>query len=810
MGWSWNPIDDVEQVAHDVKEGVENTAHAAGDVVSGVAHAARDEVGGVARGAGDVVSGVAQGISDEVGGLVDGAGDLLSGHPLDAVEDVAGGVVRGAGDVVGGVARGAGDVVEGVAHGISDEIGGLVHGVEDLFGGDQTVAEKEAGDVKKEQGDLRKMLADDGDFSTSDEILDAGTVGLRFFADFIPVYKQAAQYVAGVKNVNIDLSADIYHNYDETRGIDMGRFRGDAEHIDSAVKQISTSQQNLSSSFGSLSDWTGSGADAARRYNDSLLGAMAGFVTGKSESSDGAPALGQVFAAGAQSAPQVITTAMSNIQAALKGQAQNIGGMYSTQCGGQTVEQVRDNIRKASGDLSIGDIGGGDILSGIGESVKDAFLGGLLGGGIGGLIGGLIGAGESGEKARENIINQAKQRLQAFVAEFDSKKIAFDQHIHTVQQAILQDYHTMLDGLKSLQQDPAKGIADPPSFEATDHRSSRNGPGDHRSGDGGGTGGGSNSGGSGGGTVPVGGSTMPSGSTPPAAAPSVSAPTGNSGHPETVTIHDGDSTIQLSSSDSRGHVKLTVDNGTGKPKTYDIDFGEGAGGTGGRGLSGLGGTRGDASETKGIDNTETVDANGVHHVHAGPDGMATIHDGKETITVQQPDGNSGDVKLTVDDGTGKPKAYDVDFTGAAHSVPSSASSLGAGPEVSLPGAVTAPETGTAGAGGGGGAGGFASAASAGAGSTQLGDGGMTGASDSAVHQEAPAGPAAASAPAAGRNSTGGMPMMGGMAGMGAGSGAGGDTERGSNPLLRGSGKVFKPDPDAERAAKIRRVLEGGN
>ena len=808
MGWSWNPIDDVEQVAHDVKEGVENTAHAAGDVIGGVAHAARDEIGGVARGAGDVVGGVAQGISDEVGGLVDGAGDLLSGHPLDAVEDVAGGVMRGAGDVVGGVARGVGDVVEGVAHGISDEIGGLVHGVEDLFGGDdQSVAEKEAGDVKKEQAGLRKMLADDGDFSTSDEILDAGTVGLRFFADFIPVYKQAAQYVDDAKNVNIDLSADIYHNYDETRGIDMGRFRGDAEHIDTAVKQIGTSQQNLSSSFCGLSDWTGSGADAARRYNDSLLGAMAGFVTGKSESGDGSPDLGQAFAAGAQSAPQVITTAMSNIQTALKGQAQNIGGMYSTRCGGQTVEQVRDNIRKASGDLNIGDIGGGDILSGIGESVKDAFLGGLLGGGIGGLIGGLIGAEESGEKIRENIINQAKQKLQDFVAEFDSKKIAFDQHIHTVQQAISQDYNTMLDGLKSLQQDPTKGIADPPSFEATAHRSSRSGSGDHRSGNGGDTGGGGNSGGSGGGTVPMGGgTTLPSGSTtPPAAAPSVSAPTGNNGHPETVTIHDGDSTIQLSSSDSRGRVKLTVDNGTGKPKTYDIDFGEGTGGVGGLGLSGPAGTRGAASESKGIDSTESVDANGVRHVHAGPDGTATIHDGKETITVRQPDGDSGDMKLTVDDGTGKPKTYDVDFTAAAHSIPaSSASSLGAGPEASLSG------TGTAGASGGGGAGGLAGAASAGAGSTQLGDGGMTGASDAAVHQGAPAGPAAAPAPADGRNSASGMPMMGGMAGMGAGSGAGGDTERGSNPLLRGSGKVFKPDPEAERAAKIRRVLEGGN
>ncbi|WP_018682762.1 hypothetical protein [Actinokineospora enzanensis] len=193
--------------------------------------------------------------------------------------------------------------------------------------------------------------------------------------------------------------------------------------------------------------------------------------------------------------------------------------------------------------------------------------------------------------------------------------------------------------------------------------------------------------------------------------------------PETVTIQDGDRTIGVQSPDGQGHVKVTVDDGSGKPKTYDLDFSAGSGGVGpdGKPVVGadgqpvvgpdgkpvtdghagsagqpVGGSQAIGADGKPVAGAQTVlgpdgqpivvgpdgqpvigpdgkpvtgsfgpegstqSDPSVQHVQAGADGKAVIHDGDLTITAERPADSPDSVRITVDDGTGHPVTYTVD------------------------------------------------------------------------------------------------------------------------------------------------------
>jgi uncharacterized protein YukE len=124
------------------------------------------------------------------------------------------------------------------------------------------------------------------------------------------------------------------------------------------------------------------------------------------------------------------------------------------------------------------------------------------------------------------------------------------------------------------------------------------------------------------------------------------------GEEETVTIDDGDRSISVTSPDGQGQVKVTVDDGSGQPKTYTLDFGEGTGGdTPGAGAPG--------GAQSGVDGAPTLD----QPIEPGPDGKCVIEDGDLTITAERPDGSSDTVVVTVDDGTGEPTTYSLDYSG---------------------------------------------------------------------------------------------------------------------------------------------------
>jgi hypothetical protein len=199
-------------------------------------------------------------------------------------------------------------------------------------------------------------------------------------------------------------------------------------------------------------------------------------------------------------------------------------------------------------------------------------------------------------------------------------------------------------------------------------------------------------------------------------------------------------------------------------------------------------------------------------IKAGPDGKAVIQDGDAAITLEQPQGQSGQMKMTVDDGT--PTNYDFDFD-AGTDVPSPGLS-----DMETPSSLSSdiPDA-TAGAGGGGGGGVGDIGGGGGGGGGSFGGAetpGTTAAPGAMVGAQAPdsgadkASGGAAAAASAGAGAAGGTTGTGApmgsmpMGGMGAGGGqGGGDTTRQSK--WRTTGSIFDDqDPAANFSGVVGR------
>ncbi len=173
--------------------------------------------------------------------------------------------------------------------------------------------------------------------------------------------------------------------------------------------------------------------------------------------------------------------------------------------------------------------------------------------------------------------------------------------------------------------------------------------------------------------------TTPSGQDPTGQDPSGEDPTGQDpgdvppgttsttpGQEETVTIDDGDRSISVTSPDGQGQVTVTVDDGSGEPKAYTLDFGEGSTPTGaaaagvpGTGTSGTGQPQDFGPAGSGVPAPDQPEG----PIQPGEDGRCVIQDGGLTITAERPEGSADTVVVTVDDGTGEPTTYSLDYSG---------------------------------------------------------------------------------------------------------------------------------------------------
>ncbi|TDV47176.1 WXG100 family type VII secretion target [Actinophytocola oryzae] len=125
--------------------------------------------------------------------------------------------------------------------------------------------------------------------------------------------------------------------------------------------------------------------------------------------------------------------------------------------------------------------------------------------------------------------------------------------------------------------------------------------------------------------------------TPPDGTPAADDAADQSG---SVKVRDGDRTIGVTSPDGTGRVVVTVQDGAGATKTYELDF--------------------DAASGLSVDRPEGA-VPGAEQIPARTDGKCVIEDGPLTITAERPLFSPDSLKLVVDDGSGKPNTYTVDF-----------------------------------------------------------------------------------------------------------------------------------------------------
>ncbi|WP_409183464.1 hypothetical protein F9C11_03240 [Amycolatopsis sp. VS8301801F10] len=147
--------------------------------------------------------------------------------------------------------------------------------------------------------------------------------------------------------------------------------------------------------------------------------------------------------------------------------------------------------------------------------------------------------------------------------------------------------------------------------------------------------------------------------------------------PDTVTVQHGDHKITMSEPDSHGKMAVSIGDGTGHDKAYQLDFGDPAAKTPGTGADAAQGDPAarphDASAPPAHDapggpvhkqpdgTAPTADPNQVHR--PGPDGKIHIEDGNLKITAERPNGPDGPTVVTVDDGSGEPTKYTLDEHG---------------------------------------------------------------------------------------------------------------------------------------------------
>lgn len=96
--------------------------------------------------------------------------------------------------------------------------------------------------------------------STSDELLERGSVGLRYFEVFLPLY-------ARVGSLGEMSHSAACRRYDEQRELSFAQLRQDAQILARAAKDLASEQRILERQIQSVAvAWTGAAADAAGGY----------------------------------------------------------------------------------------------------------------------------------------------------------------------------------------------------------------------------------------------------------------------------------------------------------------------------------------------------------------------------------------------------------------------------------------------------------------------------------------------------------------------------------------------------------------
>jgi len=152
--------------------------------------------------------------------------------------------------------------------------------------------------------------------STSDELLERGSVGLRYFEVFLPLY-------ARVGSLGEMSHSAACRRYDEQRELSFAQLRQDAQILARAAEDLASEQRILERQIQSVAAaWTGAAADAAGGYLRDLSAATTQVRTWVSE------------------AASVLDLAATELEGHVRDRAQFVSTLYTGEVGGRTAAEI--------------------------------------------------------------------------------------------------------------------------------------------------------------------------------------------------------------------------------------------------------------------------------------------------------------------------------------------------------------------------------------------------------------------------------------------------------------------------------------
>lgn len=476
---------------------------------------------------------------------------------------------------------------------------------------------------------------------TSDQILDFGNPSFKNIEIFVPLYNRSVAVVRGGSPAD---SKQLRELYDQQRKIPFGKFAAGADEFTKLRDAVATSSGDVSGEMKkNLGGWEGAAADQARTYQQNY------------------EAKTKVVSDGADHAAVAMMTAAGSVAKFCRAKAD---WMIKASCDrlGEVTPQDLDRIIRIA---ELGDNASQDDFKHCSKFLDQASRDMINDDDC-----------DLDEETINHIIEQVKDYLSGTFNPFYTQYLKdFTTMCANTHAAVAGAWQGLTDFFSKLEENPFGNL------DAAAGSSN----GGFKTGGGSDSGGGGRTGGAGPGTGGGGGSTTPIGDTKPPAPPEIPDPninpvthkplevdpqtgeaypidprTGEAIKPEaaeTVTVEQGDHKISMAEPGEDGKMGISVEDGTGQPKDYKLDFGDSRPLPDATPEHGPGGdAAGGAIHRDTAERQEAAQA-ADQAFKPGPDGKIHIEDGNLKITAERPDGPDGPTRVTVDDGSGKPTTY---------------------------------------------------------------------------------------------------------------------------------------------------------
>ncbi|KZB82093.1 hypothetical protein [Amycolatopsis regifaucium] len=513
---------------------------------------------------------------------------------------------------------------------------------------------------------------------TSDQILDFGKPSFRNIEIFVPLYNRSVAAVRSGAPADINQLRELY---DQQRKIPFGKFAAGADEFTKLKEAVVTSSGDVSGEMKkNLGGWEGAAADQARTYQQNY------------------EAKTKVVADGAEHAAVAMMTAAASVAKFCRDKADWMVKASCDRLGEVTAQDLDRIIRIAE----LGNNASQDDFKHCSKFLDQQSRDMINDDDC-----------DLDDETIDHIIKQVQAYLSGTFNPFYSQYLNdFRTMCANTHTAVAGAWQGLTDFFSQLEENPFVNLD--AAAGTSDGGFKTEGGQDSGGGRTGGPGPGPGSGG-GGDTTPIGDTKPPAPPSPPdpninpvtdkplevdpetGEAYPIDPRTGEAvkpDGPETVTVEQGDHKISMAEPGKDGKMDISVDDGTGHPKDYKLDFGDSRplpDDTPNRGPGG------DAAAGGAIhrDTAQRPDAPRADDqaFKPGPDGKIHIEDGGLKITAERPDGADGPTRVTVDDGSGKPTTYTLGEEG-----PAARTAAGAGggapdvrPDAAVPGGRHAAE-----------------------------------------------------------------------------------------------------------------------